>query len=242
MDEHHAVTLVLETPPAILQDDVVALNFAVATLENRPFAIRGTSSSTFDEDHWELIPDVEYGQALRIKDGILRAEAVAAIIVVPSKWTFDCGEFTQACQMYACLRSIGAGAYNREAGRLTLRLSESPGRGVFERLYREFGITATGIVYGDVMRRDDGEYVPVEQALDEAPIGSTVTWTNPNEPEKSAWHNENTLKLGADSFHAHGLPAHQYTRKDFEAAYRENTAPGDVYVTRLEFVRHRGTR
>jgi hypothetical protein len=76
----------------------------------------------------------------------------------------------------------------------------------------------------------------VDELLREAPIGSRVTWRNLEAPESSDFFNENTIKLGADRYAAHGFgTTNVFTRAELELSLARATRPEATDADRAEF-------
>jgi hypothetical protein len=70
-----------------------------------------------------------------------------------------------------------------------------------------------------VLQGDRPEAAFADEVVAAAPIGSRVAWRNLAAPPSSAFYNENTIKLGADQFAAHGFGAQtMFTRQQLMLA------------------------
>lgn len=153
-----------------------------------------------------------------------------------SKWSVDCAQFIQVAEWYALRHAYGADDFNkRVGGTLELRVHRSTGI-AYKELYERLNRSAK------MRRRTDGaeESKSVEQLLADAPIGSRITWTNKKAPDDSAFHNENTIKMGPDSFAAHGFggSTNIFTRAEVELklAQAEDSSADATYIAANIFI------
>jgi hypothetical protein len=171
-----------------------------------------------NREHWDrlwwdkgtYIPPGESEEevVLLLKENRSPADAVLRIFDTLNEWSFDCAQFVQVVLLYAVVKRLGKESFdNRVAshkpthGRLVLRVHGS-----------------TGLAYtggwehskADVqsMNRERAAAVMNEQEkkFKAAADGSQIVFTNldPRSKDK-AYEHENTIKMGADQFIAHGI-------------------------------------
>jgi hypothetical protein len=191
--------------------------------QNRFGSATELGGTTYDLNYWEKVKDEEfkgYGK-LVTKVGVEPAEAVKELFDEKKlkKWAFDCAEFIQVAHLYARWKTMGSEAFNVSAGsRLELRIHYSTGVSP-ELGYERHGPTEKMIRVGP-----DGNIpvdTPVDDLLDEVPVGSRVTWRNLLADPNTDFYNENTMKVGNDQFAAQGLTGDNgkiFSRADLERA------------------------
>lgn len=87
----------------------------------------------------------------------------------------------------------------------------------------------------------------MSEVLAESPVGTIVTWKSVDAPRGHDFETLPSVKLGADSFAAHGLAAERnvFTRAELVELLQARVAPGAdpavaaarVFVTTIEIVR-----
>jgi hypothetical protein len=212
------------------------LKEAVDKLQGVSFGLCYEGPEKFDIDYWIVKDDPDFGRKLVLKSGKRPSDAIDSMFADLSKWRVDCAQFVQVAEWYALRHAYGADEFNKKVG------------STFElRVHR-----STGIKYKEAydrpdkrskMRRfSDGgeESKSVDQLVADAPIGSRIMWTNKRAPESSAFHNENTIKLGPDQFAAHGFGGGRniFTRAEVELklAQAENSAADAAYIAENIFI------
>ena len=208
------------------------LREAVDKLRDAKFGLCYESTTTFDTDYWTIKDDPNFpaNKMLSLKSGKRPSDAIDAMFGDLKKWSVDCAQFVQVAEWYALRHAYGAEEFNKRAGStFNLRIHLSSGI-----KYKEVFLRANAT---DKMKRlSDGKEEPrsPEELLKDAPVGSRIMWTNKKAPTSSAFHNENTIKLGPDSFAAHGFskPANIFTRAEIELylAQAENSAADAAYI------------
>jgi len=109
---------------------------------------------------------------------------------------------------------------------------ESTGLEVKEAYFRQVkdGLW-TSVPSGQVSKID------VEGLIKKAPVGSRISWTNEEADVTTGFHTENTIKLGADKFAAHGLkPVSTRAEIELSLAQKKNVKADGAYVKTHIFV------
>jgi hypothetical protein len=171
----------------------------------------------FDHSFWKKKDDPEFQYKLVLLDGKSPAAAIDALFGHQERWHVDCSQFVQVAHLFALRHALGAEEFDhRQKAAGAVELKQQGSTGVRRALL--FRRTSPN----KPMRRsadEQEEPKSVEQLLDEAPAGSRVMWTNLDpDANGTPFKNENTLKLGIDSFAAHGFSQKVFERSDLEAA------------------------
>jgi uncharacterized protein DUF4157/protein-glutamine gamma-glutamyltransferase-like protein len=213
---------------------------AVDKLKGVDFGLCYEGPEQFDTDFWVAEEDPEWGRRLTLKSGKRPSDAIDAMFRNLSKWKVDCAQFVQVAEWYALRHAYGADEFNKRVGS-TFYLTVHRSTGIkYKELYSRPNKNVK------MTRRSDGreESKSVEDLLKDAPMGSRITWTNKKAPISSAFHNENTIKLGPDSFAAHGFGKAQniFTRAEVELklAQAENSAADAAYIAENIFIHQIG--
>lgn len=176
------------------------------------------------QQKWVPICDFENNEVRLVQVSGTPAEAVEEIFNNLFSWQSDCAEYLQIARWYALLRTLGPDCFNARIKRLSsLKLPFLPG--ILE--LKSHG--STGIVgeklyirasqqdfYFHLEDRLAGLSAPTRESefslLEDAPIGTRVTWTNLAAPQGSSFRNENTLLVGDDEYMSHpwGTGSRQY--------------------------------
>jgi Domain of unknown function (DUF4157)/Protein-glutamine gamma-glutamyltransferase len=183
---------------------------------------------SYDLANWESEEDSKYAGRgkLVLKPGVEPSIGVRELFDDLSNWAFDCAEFVQVSHLYARWKTMGDDTFNRfSGGKLEIRMHYSTG------VYRALGYQRSAA--GDKMTRIEpgGKFIdatPVDELLDEAPIGSRITWRNILANPSSDFYNENTLKLGDDQYGAHGFSgsSNVFSRAELEKELSATTYSG----------------
>ena len=179
----------------------------------------------FDPRYWSFTVDCDAGTAKLFQIRGKPSEAIDEMFANLHLWTFDCAEYLQVAQWYAQRHTMGAEAFDKKMtnlGGLTLRPHGSTGIMTKEIYIRK--------VPNDFFYRENNVTMQTEasdkmdwQLLDEAPVGTRVTWTNAAAPTESdpagrwwSFGNENAIKIGKDQYAAHPFG----TLSQWEIEYR----------------------
>lgn len=215
------------------------LKEAVAKLAAFAFGVP-TAASRHDSHFWKRDDDPTFGHMLVLKSGKKPSAAIKALFAHPDKWKFDCAYFVQVAQLYALLHARGADQFDRSFAGQPFRLRFHYSSGVKTKIiFRRENPTAPVKVL-----RPGGAWRPagktMDQILADAPIGSRVTWTNLSAPTTSVFRRENTIKLGGNTFAAHGFsePTNEFTRAQIEKklARIDNPTADDAYINANIFI------
>jgi hypothetical protein len=166
----------------------------------------------FDARYWSFEVNCDAGTAKLFQIRGKPSEAIDEMFDNLHLWTFDCAEYLQVAQWYAQRHTMGAEAFDKKMtglGGLTLRPHGSTGimtkeayirKGPYAPFYRENNVT---------MQTEPSDKMAY-QLLDEAPVGTRITWTNTaaptgSDPSRGWWPfgNENAIKMGNDQYAAH---------------------------------------
>jgi hypothetical protein len=160
---------------------------------------------TFDARYWKHEINCETGESKLVQTTGTPAEAIDELFSNLDRWSFDCAEYIQVAIWYAQRHAMGTEFFNSKITMLgSLELKNHGSTGIFtkelyirdaagEPFYRENYITETSEPTDKIE----------EELLEEAPIGTGVTWTNKAALEGSGFRHENTIKVGEDKFAAH---------------------------------------
>lgn len=206
----------------------------------------------YDKEYWrELVieggePEMTGGAViihpdetvLELKSGKNPSDAIDALFSKPEKWQVDCAQFVQAVQWYAMRHAQGAEAFNKSVAGRPFRL----------RVFYASGIKS-GMLYTRYKPEEKMKYGPIGEEkespkdvdilLAEALVGSRVSWTNLQAPASSDFRNENTIKVGADAFLAHGFGERKiFTRAEIEheLAKRTTNNPTADFIRKNVFI------
>lgn len=180
------------------------INDAVAILAKASFG--ASPEKGFDASYWEKISDKDYGYALKLKVGFKASKAIAEIFKNIGKWSFDCAEFVQLANLYVINEIYESldDAKTRAGGTFLLRQHNSTGLSPKSPLmYQRDKATDSFIKFVDekakaIMSNKE------EDLLASMRVGSRIAFCNPV-GDGTSFHNENTVKVGADQYAAHGL-------------------------------------
>ncbi|MGH9765266.1 MAG: hypothetical protein ACREDR_09985, partial [Blastocatellia bacterium] len=166
-----------------------------------------------------------FGCKLSLAKGKQPADAIKALFDPDrrSKWKVDCGQFVQLVNYYALLHTLidknggdekkGAEAFNQRIGP-TIELKRLGSTGLKTKIIWGRDNPNTGVMAEYEVKPgqknatpvDKGRTKNVEDALDEAPVGSRVEFTNGYTIILNpAYFHENTIKMGKNLFAAHPL-------------------------------------
>ena len=198
---------------------------SAANLLTGKVAFRPNFGRFFNEKYWSLGTYTQHDEDfLYVKTGIKPSEAVEAIFINPSSFSFDCGEFSQAILLYTLLHSIGAEKFNklREADGYSFRLRRQGSTGLNRSAIKLAWDTENGVFTR--YPESTPEKRSPENILEIVPVGSLVNFRNhdPNvastNEHQNAYETENTIKVGPDKFIAFGFSTNNafYTRKQIE--------------------------
>ncbi|MDR6951258.1 hypothetical protein J2X65_000606 [Ancylobacter sp. 3268] len=180
-------------------------------------------------------------------DGFTGALRGAAENTVASPgWRVDCAEWVQIHHLYAMLKLLGPYRFDLKFGSSPFWLKEHRTTGLSSRMFflrpgfdtdtrrpRE-EMALVKLDKGSPQKKKGGDYDvdpnekprDVETVLREAPVGSRVMWSNVYLAQNTggvggtpnSFTNENTIKLGDDTYGAHGFFARQvFKRAELEA-------------------------
>ncbi|MBS7542767.1 eCIS core domain-containing protein [Ancylobacter oerskovii] len=180
-------------------------------------------------------------------DGFTGALRGAAENTVASPgWRVDCAEWVQIHHLYAMLKLLGPYRFDLKFGNSPFWLKEHRTTGLSSRMFflrsgfdtdtrrpRE-EMAPVKLDKGSPQKKKGGDYDvnanekprDVETVLREAPVGSRVMWSNVYLAQNpggvggtpNSFTNENTIKLGDDTYGAHGFFARQvFKRAELEA-------------------------
>jgi len=195
----------------------------------------------FNAKYWKLGEDNDGDDILILKAGT-PALAVDELFAEWEKWSLDCIDFIQVARWFALRHTIGFDAFNKKIGNLSFKLSyhETTGlasKGYYERegknepfAYKPEGeeAIATNIVLNNIAAEN--------RFLRVVPTGARVMWTDSSSmAEGEDFENENTLKLGHDSYSAHpfGVLSLDELRNHVSSDEDEN----EVTITEAEYYR-----
>jgi hypothetical protein len=163
-------------------------------------------------DAWSFRPDPDKTDndewVALLKERRSPADAVLRIFDTLDKWSFDCAQFVQVALLYAVVKRLGKESFDKRVAsnvqtrhKLMLRASDSTGLTVKKQWQHEI----------EELRKVNNERAAMlikeqESRFKSAPNGSRIVFANLDpRSEKTAWQHENTIKMGADQFIAHGV-------------------------------------
>jgi peptidoglycan hydrolase-like protein with peptidoglycan-binding domain len=216
------------------------LREAIALLNGVRFG-RADSDEHFDTNFWNKAVDPDFGLKLVLKAGKRPSDAIDALFAHLDIWSVDCAEFIQVAEWYALRHAQGAEDFNDRVKGLSFDL----------RPHGSTGINQKEMYFRDkpsdtMLRASDHKPEPkaVDQLVADAPFGSRVTWTNLKAPISSAFHNENTIKIGDDLFAAHGFGGSRntFSRSEIEVKLAQAEDPSadstyiatNIYISQIE--------
>lgn len=204
------------------------------------FGLPWNRDDWFDGRFWKREFDTPKKEWKLVLDKGTPHEAIDALFHEQGRWHVDCAVFVEVVKIYALRQSLGAKRFDQRIGkRMELRAHGSTGtrrRTLFKRDSPTVTFTAEG---ADIPK----QIGTVEEVLADAPIGSRVRWTSQllfdrannlfgpevftiEQQEWPNWQHENTVKLGSDSYGAHGV-GNRVSREKVESTIAEITA--DVF-------------
>jgi hypothetical protein len=188
------------------------LRDAVGLLRDAGFGRAEYRKEHFDKDLWEKVEDPAGAPSrrppkmLRLKRGIVPSVAITRMFANLGAWSVDCAQFVQVAEWYAMLYAYGAREFDRKMQGLEFRLRPHGSTGVRQKRLYKRNAPDHIMTLERPGETDEPELTPVEDVLKAAPIGSRVQWTNRDPAVRdTTWQHENTIKLGADLFAAHGF-------------------------------------
>lgn len=163
----------------------------------------------YDADHWEKIADPKYRFAIKAKSK--PSVALRALMDHRDKWSFDCAEFVQVCNLYASLEVYGEEHVDRiehfvlrQHGSSTLEPeSATAGAGgvTFDRPGKDVAFDA---VFPKIGNKYVGQLISEQDMLKALPVGARVCFKNPAAPD-TPYRNENAIVEGGDTYAAHPM-------------------------------------
>ncbi|WP_224369514.1 eCIS core domain-containing protein [Hyalangium versicolor] len=195
---------------------------------------------TYNKDYWKAEDHPKFLRKLVLKPDKQPSAAIDDMFSHLGEWKVDCGQFVQVANLYALRHALGTQGFNQlNKNEVAFELKPHASTGVRRvKFYERFRPDAPMVRHPE----KEPETKSIDELLREAPVGSRVMWTNLQAPLSSAYHNENTLKLGDDQFAAHGFMAdlkkNVFTRKELEFALAKLTQnpPDDAYIKANVFV------
>lgn len=203
----------------------------------------------YDKQFWKLGRDRDGDEILVMKAGKKPSDAVGALFDKPTEWSLDCIEYVQALRWYAQLRAKGAERFDREIKSTVFKLSYHETTGLRSRqLYqRDRKRDQFDYVDGLTNRRiaTDVSLTTAAQEdvfLAKIPVGSRVMWSDAHPDARDTdFENENTIKVGDDSYAAHPfgvLPAAELRQEMGPTPYDEPKASRrQAYIRRWIFIK-----
>jgi len=174
-------------------------------------------------------------------------------------WKVDCAEWVQIHHLYAMLKLLGPYRFDLQfgvaSGKVPFALKEHRSTGLTTRSLFEREATSSHRQSKELMRpvliergrpvheaQNIRSYTKLggkeqlretETLLQQAPIGSRIMWSNgylqAHPHSGSTFTFENTIKLGEDSFGAHGFAFRKvFTREELEAKLAAEGKPADM--------------
>ena len=151
-----------------------------------------------------------------LKPGVKPSFAIREIPKNPRKWAMDCIDYVVAARLYAELRGSGDEAFDAKYSNLGTELSPEPMRmaqhatpglsssdfWVRDAQGAEFASRTKTDTPTGIKPKDAGEE---DEFLKSVPIGARVMWTTTHPEAAEDMENENTIKVGVDSYAAHPL-------------------------------------
>lgn len=165
---------------------------------------RAEEEEKFDKEFWEI--EESNLMFLALKKGKRPSDAIDAMFSKEKlkEWSIDCSQYVQVAHFFALRHTLGRKAFNERMGtEMKFRIHDSTG--IRSLIFFKRGGPAEQMTNQADKKKDPRT---VDDILQAAPEGSRVMWTNLEiDPagDKSQYRNENTVKLGPDSFAAHGF-------------------------------------
>lgn len=190
----------------------------------------------FDPNFWKVEGSTsENGryQYLELIHGKKPAEAIDAMFGNPGIWSFDCAEFVQAVELFAIRNTVPTDVFNAHFENLIFRQHGSTGLSPMLGIKHSWEFDEEGAIRtaeGKTMVHDF-----LNRRFKESPMGSEVTFKNIDPLAKGRiYESENTIKLGLNSFIAHGIGGDGIvTREQIEDAMAKDAlrrVGSDLYI------------
>jgi hypothetical protein len=210
------------------------------------------NSEHFDKLWWDKGTYTPPGESetevvLLLKEKRSPADAILRIFDTLDEWSFDCAQFVQVVLLYAVVKRLGKESFDGRVashkptkGRMVLRVHGSTGlayKGGWEHPKAE--VQSMNWESAAAVMREQ------EKKFKAAANGSQIVFTNLDpRSEDKAYEHENTIKMGADQFIAHGIMAGNpfVTREEIydvlakDALRGTMQAPNDAYQKRNLYV------
>jgi len=169
-------------------------------------------------EDWNRIVKENYEVELQyvLNPGVKPSFAIREIPKNPDRWAMDCIDYVVAARLYAELRGSGNDEFDAKYGNLGSQISPEPMRmaqhatpGLSSRDFwvrdaqgAEFASRTTPDTPTGAKPKDAAEE---DALLETVPIGARVMWTTTHPKAAADMENENTIKIGDDTYAAHPL-------------------------------------
>ena len=222
---------------------------AVERLKNVGF---GRAEEKFDAEDWFI--DWERGRSpldpggpvvkmgiLSLKPGRGFADAILRIFENSEKWSFDCFQFFQVCNLYALLNPDDKDEFERGIKQVlsSEAVTEKESRAIrtfATQVQVPFESTGLGLKTAYYRSGPDRMWnaapsgasikLDIDSLLAQAPIGSRVAWTNKASEEEMGFRVQNAIKVRRNGYWVHGLfgdNPHVATREEIELRHARYT-------------------
>ena len=217
-----------------------SLRYTAPPVYNIPYCFHRLKGSA--TKRWTPFCDFEKNEVRLVQVSGTPAEAVDDMFQHLEDWQFDCAQYLQVARWYALLRTLGPECFNRRIKQLNpiplplppiikemlpgiLELKPHGSAGIVgQKCYIRESPDDFSFYLEDKIERQTTPTTETELSLlQQAPIGTRVTWTNLAAPEGSSFRNENTYVVGEDLFMSH--PWKTGNRQYIECRLAAHTLP-----------------
>jgi hypothetical protein len=194
----------------------------------------------YDHDLWDKVKATKTGEeALQLKPGIKPSVGMDAMFARLSEWSLDCAQFVQVAHLYALRWALGSTTFNNRVGAVRFLLRAEGDSTLLEgnAYWRRLDPRSPFRKYSG--SKDEPVKDSADELLTAAPTGSRVMWTNELAAPGTAFEHENTIKLGPDSFAAHGFGKQKiFGRRELERnlALIANKDADDAWIDAHVFI------
>jgi hypothetical protein len=227
----------------------------------------GRAEEKFDEEDWVLDwerghsptdpggPVVKIGQ-LNLIAGKSYPDAIIKVIENPGKWSFDCFQFFQICNLYALIDPDNKELFEKSIENIlnSPSVTEKKTRAIrtfASQVQVPYESTGLGLKKAYFRMAPNGKWIcpplstpqpiDIDSLIAQAPIGSRVAWTNTDMAATSGARVENALKIGQNLYWVNGLfpeNPRKATREEIEAkhALYSNPKPDKNYIKNHIFI------
>jgi hypothetical protein len=196
-------------------------------------ALGASSKERYPFKYWQLETDKEFAsdrpqQGMLVYNNLAANPAYAVDELFTDKnlarWTLDCAEFIQVAHLYARRHTLGDIGF--------MESIQQSGEGLKLRIHHSTGYRAEHTYQRNKPNEPMALYAPgrppsivdtdINELLEQAPVSSRIVWRNRDVSPSHDFYNENTIKVGPDTYAAQGIEGKKYfTREELETKMAE---------------------